>query len=91
MRDYNVNKKNEDSICLDEDSPFVVVANTKGKEMVVRKSSVCWLLSKDKSKLSSDRLVRVQEKDYLNVNAGNTLRVMKVKDFNFKNIYEQHI
>lgn len=49
---------------LSETSPYVAVRGNNGNEMIVRKSSVCWLLSKDKYKLSSDRLVRVQEKEY---------------------------
>ncbi len=57
-------------IRLNEDSQFVVVVNKKGKEIVVRKSSICWLLSKDKCKLSSDRLQRVQEKDYAESTSG---------------------
>lgn len=54
----------EGSSCIDEKSPFVIVVDGKENEKVVRKSSLCWLLSKDKHKLSSDRLVRVTEKDY---------------------------
>lgn len=56
----------EINIDLDEKSPFVKVTDKSGKEMVVRKSSVCWLLSQDKFKLSSDRLQRVQEREYAN-------------------------
>lgn len=54
----------ENDTDLDETSPFIKVTDKSGKEMVVRKSSVCWLLSQDKFKLSSDRLQRVQEKEY---------------------------
>lgn len=68
LKDYgNVNSKG--SACLNEKSPFVAVTDNNGKEMVVRKSSICWLLSKDKCKLSSDRLQRVQEKDYTNTSS----------------------
>lgn len=61
------------SSCIDEKSPFVVVVDGKGNEKVVRKSSVCWLLSMDKHKLSSDRLVRVMEKDYSVKTSGMSL------------------
>lgn len=67
LRDYRQQQSAEyaeGNMILDEKSPFVVVIDSKGNEMVVRKSSVCWLLSNDKYKLSSDRLQRVQEKEY---------------------------
>lgn len=72
LRDYSSNMNTEtstemdtpDRIILSETSPYVVVRSNNGTEKVVRKSSICWLLSKDRFKLSSDRLVRVQEKDY---------------------------
>lgn len=49
---------------IDENSAFTLVVDGKGNRKIVRKSSVCWLLSKDKHKLSSDRLVRVAEREY---------------------------
>ena len=48
---------------LNIDSPFTVVTDSFGKESIIRKSSICWLLNKDSSKLSSDRLVRVRENE----------------------------
>lgn len=50
---------------LDENGPFTRVVGNSGKSKVVRKSAICYVLSKDKHKLSSDRLQRVQEKEYL--------------------------
>lgn len=66
MRDYRENfpEIETESTRIDEKSPFVVVVDGKGNEKIVRKSSLCWLLSKDKHKLSSDRLVRVTEQEY---------------------------
>lgn len=67
LRDYSKGTGktySANQIHLKEDSPFVVVLDKNGGEIVVRKSSICWLLSKDKFKLSSDRLQRVQEKEY---------------------------
>lgn len=59
MRDYSNSRTK-----LDENGPFAIVVDSTGKESVVRKSSICWLLSTDKYKLSSDRLQRVMESDY---------------------------
>lgn len=66
LKDYSLNQfeKTSENKSLDEKSSFVCVVDEKGNEKIVRKSSVCWLLSKDKHKLSSDRLVRVAERDY---------------------------
>lgn len=67
LKDYSndtFGNHSANEIRLKEDSPFAVVVNKKGEKIVVRKSSICWLLSKDKCKLSSDRLQRVQEKEY---------------------------
>lgn len=60
---------------LNEDGRFAIVSNGAGKEMLVRKSSICWLLSKNKYKLSADRLQRVKENEVGNVNQkGKILR-----------------
>lgn len=42
------------------DSPYIKVQLSTGKCVVTRKSSLCWLLQTDFSKLSSDRLLRVR-------------------------------
>lgn len=55
LRDYS-----EENKCLEENSPYIEVPGTK-KRKVVAKSSIIWLLSDSKNKLSSDRLRRVQE------------------------------
>lgn len=55
----------DDDIRLDENAPFTYVVDSTGKSKVVRKSAICYVLSKDKHKLSSDRLQRVQEKEYV--------------------------
>lgn len=45
----------------DECSPFVeIFCGKNGKKMVIKKSSLCWLLRKDTYKPSSDRLHRVR-------------------------------
>lgn len=57
-----------DDVCskiqLDERSKYAIVSDNNGKEKVVRKSAVCYMLSRNKYKLSSDRLQRVKEKEY---------------------------
>lgn len=55
----------EDDKMSDEKCRFTCVVDNTGKSKVVRKSAVCYMLSKDKHKLSSDRLQRVQEKEYV--------------------------
>ncbi|CAG9814589.1 unnamed protein product [Phaedon cochleariae] len=42
------------------DSSFLKVILKNGKELVVRKSSLCWLFSNKQSRLSSDRIYRVR-------------------------------
>lgn len=86
LKEYNPQRKDitdgddvdSEKILLDERSIFVVVADSNGKEKVVRKSAVCYVLSKDKHKLSSDRLRRVQEKEYGNITGSS------------KHFYENH-
>jgi len=50
---------------LNEEDRFAAVVDGTGKEKVVQKASIVNLLLKDKCKLSSDRLKRVAEKDYV--------------------------
>lgn len=65
LKDYTAKLGNsQDSINLDEKSRFALVVDSTGESKVVRKSAVCYVLSKDKHKLSSDRLQRVQEREY---------------------------
>lgn len=48
---------------IDENSRFAIVTCLSGNEKIVRKSSIVWLLTNTKNKLSSDRLLRVQENE----------------------------
>lgn len=54
----------EIEVKLNSESPSTVVKDSQGKEHVVRKSSICWLLNAKVSKLSSDRLQRVRNSEY---------------------------
>lgn len=56
IRDYS-----EQNIPLTETCPFIKVSDTKGNVKIVRKSSALWALTNSKSKLSNDRLKRVQQ------------------------------
>ncbi|KAK4887030.1 hypothetical protein RN001_003301 [Aquatica leii] len=44
-----------------ENGPFIRIKFNDNTTMVIRKSSLCWLLSTKKCKLSSDRLIRVKQ------------------------------
>lgn len=58
LRDHS-NKEFE----LSETSPFTIVNDKSGGSKIVRKSSICWLLTKNRQYFSSDRLQRVKESD----------------------------
>lgn len=45
---------------ISELSPYVELPRTKIKRQIVRKASLCWLLRRDYSRISSDRLERVK-------------------------------
>ncbi|GAB0097926.1 hypothetical protein DMENIID0001_136110 [Sergentomyia squamirostris] len=56
-----VNLRDYKSAPVEKDSRFLNIRDKKGKEMVVRKSSLCWLLSNETNKVSNDRLRRFKE------------------------------
>lgn len=83
LRNYGQNLRER----VNEKSPFVVVVDERGNEKVVHKSSVCWMLSKDKHKLSSDRWVRVSEQEYSVKSTGKEnlfLLILRAKVLYFK-------
>lgn len=45
---------------LNESSPYVEVSTIRRDRVIIKKSSLCWLLKKELPKLSSDRLKRVK-------------------------------
>lgn len=57
LKDYSGKFNN---IEVEEKSPYAVLYSASGKRIVVRKTSLCWLMANDSRKLSSDRLLRVQ-------------------------------
>lgn len=66
----------EDADILDEvneDKAYVTMVDHLGHEKLMRKSQIVWLLTEDKKKYSSDRLVRVQDTKQ-NVNTIGKLR-----------------
>lgn len=58
LKDYSGNLKLN---IIDERSPYVEIRSARGKRVIVRKTSLCWLLRKENQRLSSDRLVRVRQ------------------------------
>lgn len=58
LKDYRDKFVNTD---IDVTGPYVRIMNEYGDEIVVKKTSLCWLLQKDTLKLSSDRLLRVRD------------------------------
>ena len=56
LKNYEKNKTE-----LSPTSEFVLVRDKMNKESIVRKSSICWLLSQNDFNLSSDRLQRVRD------------------------------
>lgn len=66
--DWNLRDYTDSNIVLNELSPFTQVKDKNGNSKVVRKSSIVWLLTTSKNKLSSDRLRRVQSKCIENAN-----------------------
>lgn len=59
LKDYSEKYPN-----IDEQSHFAIVVNEAGKESIIRKTSLCWLLTTDKAYSSSDRLQRVKEDEW---------------------------
>lgn len=57
LKNYSEKFENK---CIDETSPYTEIFREKGKRLVVKKTSLCWLLRKDWQKISADRLQRVQ-------------------------------
>lgn len=45
---------------VSDKSPYVEVYRSNERRIVIKKTSICWLLRKDCSKLSSDCLIRVR-------------------------------
>lgn len=58
LRDYSIEKRINLN-CLPPTAPFVKIILDSGKTIVVKKSSLCWIFTKDKTKVSTDRLLRV--------------------------------
>ncbi|KAE8749140.1 hypothetical protein FOCC_FOCC004046 [Frankliniella occidentalis] len=52
--------KTFNNVNITETSPFVLVADGNGEPAVIRKSTLCWLLQSGDTKISADRLKRVQ-------------------------------
>ncbi|KAK3932724.1 PDZ domain-containing protein 2 [Frankliniella fusca] len=49
------------NVTLTETCPFVIVTDSTNEPAIIKKSTLCWLLRSGNTKISSDRLLRVQE------------------------------
>lgn len=58
----NLREYNRENVSLAEISKFIEVSHSDGSTQIVRKSSIVWILSDSPTKLSSDRLKRVQSR-----------------------------
>lgn len=57
LKDYTGKLKNQN---FDDVSPYIGIMRNNGTRAIIKKTSLCWLLQGDCTKLSSDRLLRVQ-------------------------------
>lgn len=57
LRDYNGKLK---SRTVDERSIYAEITNATGNKVIVKKSSLCWLMRDENKKMSNDRLGRVK-------------------------------
>ncbi|CAG9767012.1 unnamed protein product [Ceutorhynchus assimilis] len=55
LRDYSGQNKS-----CDKSSSYIMVTLKNGKQMTVKKSSICWFFSEKQGRLSTDRLLRVK-------------------------------
>lgn len=76
---------------IEESSPFVeLLFENQSHRVVVKKTSLCWLLRKDWQKLSNDRLKRVQcSNKIVKISARNKLKLKlrKKKCLFYRNKY----
>lgn len=74
----NINAVSEDDVFLEEEEEenqhraFITVTDHMGQQKLMRKSTLVWSLCEGTKKISSDRLIRVQEKNNaINPNTSN--------------------
>lgn len=78
LKDYTGKYKHKD---IGERNPYVEMYNATGKRIVVKKTSLCWLLREESQKLSSDRLQRVKYSTKKKSTVGHILRKNPTKRF----------
>lgn len=70
---------------IDEKSPKIEVNNGQ-RQIIVKKTSLCWLLRKDPGKLSSDRLERVKNlKEIEKRKKSKPKKIKRVSSYKLKN------
>lgn len=85
----NYASKFEDEPILDT-SPYVELPNNKTRRVIVRKSSLCWLLRKDYYRLSSDRLQRVKNNAVRSIKKRGKFTKVIAADRIFKSCYAKN-
>jgi len=55
LKDYS---KELGEVVLSTDIPFVCLCLSPSREVIIKKSSLCWLLENNKDRISTDRLRR---------------------------------
>lgn len=89
LKDYTGKYKHKNT---GERSPYVEMYNAADKRIVVKKTSLCWLLREESQKLSSDRLQRVKysAKNKNKSTIGHILRKNPTKRYAINKILKQH-
>lgn len=87
LKDYTGKYKRKN---IGERSPYVEMQNTDGKRILVKKTSLCWLLREESQKLSSDRLQRVKYSITKKSNKSYILRKNPNKRHAINEILKQH-
>lgn len=65
---------------VDDTSPYVEIYRTPECRMIVKTTSICWLLRKETNKLSSDRLLRVRGPQFNKSKRNETQENNKAKE-----------
>lgn len=75
---------------IDANSPYVKIITDDGKEIIVKKMSLCWLWRAESRKLSSDRLLRVQYSAKTDVIIRKKRNVKKATFYPYTNICKKN-
>lgn len=79
LRDYDGKLKHS---VIDEKSPYAEIKKTNGKRIIVKKTSLCWLLRKESHKVSSDRHIRSRTTNKITQKANKQTAKSSLRPFN---------